>query len=98
MTKRIDCETLILSDLHLGTRDSKAEEATLFLRAHRCRKLILNGDIVDGWALKSGGKWRRSHTRFIRTVLAWAKHRPGRFNFLYWPISQLGCVRISSVC
>lgn len=29
----------------------------------------MNGDIVDGWALKSGGKWKDSHTKFIRTVL-----------------------------
>lgn len=69
MKETIHCETLILSDIHLGTRDSKAAEATEFLKAHRCRRLILNGDIVDGWALRSGGKWRDSHTKFIRTVL-----------------------------
>ncbi len=69
MKPKIDCESLILSDIHLGTRDSKAEQATEFLKAHRCRRLILNGDIVDGWALKNGGRWLDSHTKFVRTVL-----------------------------
>ena len=61
--------SVILSDVHLGTKDSKADEAVRFLKYLRCERLILNGDIVDGWALKSGGKWKDSHTRFVRTVL-----------------------------
>ena len=61
--------SIFLSDVHLGTRDSKAEEAIAFLKATRCKKLILNGDIVDGWALKGGGKWLPHHTKFVRTVL-----------------------------
>lgn len=62
-------ETVILSDLHLGTPDAKAVEATMFLEGLRCRRLILNGDIIDGWALSRGGKWLDGHTRFIHTVL-----------------------------
>ena len=31
--------------------------------------LILNGDIIDGWHLKRGGKWKKKHTRFFRVVL-----------------------------
>lgn len=61
--------SIFISDLHLGTRDSKADEVIEFLKATRCRKLILNGDIVDGWALRNGGRWLPSHTRFVRTVL-----------------------------
>lgn len=61
--------SIFISDLHLGTRDSKAEEAIEFLKATRCKKLILNGDIVDGWALRNGGKWLSTHTKFVRTVL-----------------------------
>lgn len=67
--KSHDFQTVILSDVHLGTRDSKAEEAIAFLKATTCRKLILNGDIVDGWALRSGGRWLPAHTKFVRTVL-----------------------------
>ena len=67
--KKYDYHTIFISDLHLGTRDSKAKEVIEFLKATRCQKLILNGDIVDGWALKSGGKWLPEHTKFVRTVL-----------------------------
>lgn len=67
--KQHDYHTIFLSDLHLGTRDCKADEVIAFLKATTCRKLVLNGDIVDGWALRSGGKWLPAHTKFVRTVL-----------------------------
>lgn len=59
----------ILSDVHLGTPHSKADEATHFLKHVRCERLILNGDIIDGWRLRRDGQWTKSHTRFIRRVL-----------------------------
>lgn len=61
--------TVILSDVHLGTRNSKATEAAAFLKSLRCERLILNGDIVDGWALRRGGPWLDTHTKFVRAVL-----------------------------
>ncbi len=67
--KNNEFRSIILSDIHLGTRDSKAEEIVRLLKATRCEKLILNGDIVDGWALNSGGKWQDTHTKLVRTVL-----------------------------
>lgn len=62
-------KTIILSDVHLGTSDSKAKELSRFLKAHTCQTLILNGDIIDGWQLRKGGKWKKKHTRFFRVVL-----------------------------
>ncbi len=61
--------TVILSDVHLGTPDCKVEEVNHFLRHVRCEKLILNGDIIDGWQLRRSGHWTKAHTRFIRIVL-----------------------------
>ncbi|MBX3735895.1 MAG: UDP-2,3-diacylglucosamine diphosphatase [Candidatus Didemnitutus sp.] len=61
--------TAILSDVHLGTPHSKADEATHFLKHVRCDRLILNGDIIDGWRLARDGRWTKAHTRFIRRVL-----------------------------
>ena len=61
--------TAILSDVHLGTPHSKADEATHFLKHVRCERLILNGDIIDGWRLTRDGRWTKSHTRFIRRIL-----------------------------
>lgn len=65
----LECETLFLSDIHLGTADSKATEATELLKHIRCKKIVLVGDIIDTWALKRGGVWKNRHTRFIRTLL-----------------------------
>ena len=59
----------MISDVHLGTSGSKAKELTNFLKQFSCDKLILNGDIIDGWQLKKYGSWKRKHTRFFKTVL-----------------------------
>lgn len=61
--------TVVVSDLHLGIRDSKAKEVVRFLRAIRCETLILNGDIIDGWQLKRSGKWKKRHSRFFKHML-----------------------------
>lgn len=61
--------TVFVSDIHLGTEDSKVAEVLDFLKQVRCRRLVLNGDIIDGWALKRGSKWKKRHSRFIRKVL-----------------------------
>jgi UDP-2,3-diacylglucosamine pyrophosphatase LpxH len=68
MTK-LNVRTVIISDVHLGTAESKAAEVNHFLRHVSCEKLILNGDIIDGWQLQRGGSWAKPHTRFIRIVL-----------------------------
>jgi len=67
--KKLRVRTVVLSDVHLGTTDCKAAEVNHFLRNVRCEKLILNGDIIDGWQLQRGGQWTKAHTRFIRIVL-----------------------------
>jgi len=72
---KLRCRTVILSDLHLGTPDSKVAEVNHFLRNVRCAKLILNGDIIDGWQLSRRGRWNKGHTRFIRIVLKMLEKR-----------------------
>lgn len=66
---KLHVRTVIISDLHLGTSDAKVQEVNHFLRSVRCDKLILNGDIIDGWQLRRGGHWTKAHTRFVRIVL-----------------------------
>ncbi len=66
---KFSCRTVFLSDIHLGTPNSKANEVVDFLKHIRCEKLVLNGDIIDGWALRRGGKWSARHSRVIRKVL-----------------------------
>jgi len=62
-------KAIIVSDLHLGTKDSKAKEFIEFLDSHPTDLLILNGDIIDGWALNRGAKWKKKHTNAISKIL-----------------------------
>ena len=69
MKTLLHVRTVIMSDVHLGTADCKIEEVNHFLRHIRCARLILNGDIIDGWQLTRSGQWTKAHTRFVRIVL-----------------------------
>lgn len=62
-------KTIILSDIHLGIRNSRVKEVVEFLSAHKCDTLILNGDIIDGWQLKKSGEWKKKHTSFFRIIM-----------------------------
>ncbi|MEZ0483042.1 UDP-2,3-diacylglucosamine diphosphatase [Fibrella aquatica] len=74
--------TIVLSDLHLGTAGSKAREATDFLKYHSCQKLILNGDIIDGWQLRQQGVWKKKHTAFFKVVLKQIVHHDTKVIYL----------------
>jgi len=69
MLKNNHYKTIVISDVHLGTKSSKAKELVRFLKSNTCDKLILNGDIIDGWRLKKSGKWKKKHTRFLKVIL-----------------------------
>lgn len=64
--------TLVLSDIHIGSEFSKIGEVTDFLKSVNCDKLILNGDIIDGWQLQKSGKNVRNkkHTEFLKVIMA----------------------------
>lgn len=80
--KNLQVRTVIISDVHLGTPDCKIEEVNHFLRRVRCEKLILNGDIIDGWQLQRTGRWTKAHTRFIRIVLKKLEKRDTQIVYL----------------
>jgi UDP-2,3-diacylglucosamine pyrophosphatase LpxH len=62
-------KTIVVSDLHLGIKSSKAKEVIKFLKHNTCETLILNGDIIDGWQLRRSGKWKKRHTKFFKLIL-----------------------------
>lgn len=68
---RIYYPTVVLSDIHLGTSFSKTAEAAEFLKSINCDRLILNGDIIDGWHLKKKSLkiWKGKHTLFFRVIM-----------------------------
>lgn len=58
-----------ISDIHLGTRGSKAEALLQFLREHEFETLYVVGDFIDVWALRRGIYWPQSHNDVIQKIL-----------------------------
>jgi len=69
MKKISHYKTIVISDVHLGTKNSKAKELSKFLKYYTCDKLILNGDIIDGWRLQKSGKWEKAHTNLLKLLI-----------------------------
>jgi len=66
--------TICISDVHLGTKDCKAEQLNNFLKNNSCETLYLIGDIIDAWKIQQNRwKWKQSHTNVIRRILGHAK-------------------------
>jgi UDP-2,3-diacylglucosamine pyrophosphatase LpxH len=72
MQNKLHHKTIVLSDLHLGSKWSKASELLDFLKKNSCDTLILCGDIIDGWSILRGSniKWRRIHTNVMKYILS----------------------------
>lgn len=67
-------KTICISDLHLGTKDTKADLLNNFLKHHYCDNLYLVGDIIDGWKIQQNKwRWKQSHTNVIRRILGYSK-------------------------
>jgi len=69
--ERILYRTVVLSDIHMGSKYSKTEEVCDFLSSVDCNRLILNGDTIDGWQLqrRDYDTWGPVHSRFFRIIL-----------------------------
>lgn len=65
--------TIWLSDIHLGTAGCQAEYLLDFLKHHDSEKLYLVGDIIDGWQLRRGWYWPRSHNDVVQKILRKAR-------------------------
>jgi len=62
-----------ISDVHLGTPNSRAALLLDFLRASESDFLYLVGDIVDGWQLKQRWYWPQSHNDVVQKILRKAR-------------------------
>ncbi len=62
-----------ISDLHLGTRDSRTDYLLDFLSRHTADTLYLVGDIFDGWALQRSWYWDEHHDAVVNTILSIAQ-------------------------
>ena len=66
-------KTLFISDVHLGTRGSQAEELLEFLKHYDSDEIYLVGDIIDGWRLKASWHWPASHNVVVQKLLRKAR-------------------------
>lgn len=66
--------SIFISDVHLGTKDCKAEQLNNFLKHNTCDTLYMVGDIIDAWKIQQNKwRWKQSHTNVVRRVLGHAK-------------------------
>jgi len=66
-------KSIFISDLHLGTKQAKAEQLLEFIKETKAQNLYLVGDIIDGWAIKQKFRWKQSHSDVIQKVLRAAR-------------------------
>lgn len=62
-----------ISDVHLGTRGSRAADLLEFLKETEFETLYLVGDLVDVWALRRGIFWPQEHNDVIQKILRKAR-------------------------
>jgi UDP-2,3-diacylglucosamine pyrophosphatase LpxH len=74
MTTTTGYKVVIMSDLHLGMKDSSPKKILEFLNSIHTDLLILNGDIVDIDAMKRGSKWKNKHTKVVMKILDMSRH------------------------
>ena len=66
-------KTIVMSDLHLGARQSQTDKILKFLSENESDLLILNGDIIDGWAMKKNIKWNKKNNKIVKSILKKSK-------------------------
>jgi UDP-2,3-diacylglucosamine pyrophosphatase LpxH len=66
-------QSIFISDVHLGTRFSKAKQLLNFLKHNDSDNLILVGDIIDGWTIKRKFIWPQTHSDVIQKILKKAR-------------------------
>ena len=65
--------TLVISDIHIGSKGCNTEAITMLLKTETFDRLILVGDIIDGWLFTKYKKFSQDHTNLIRKFLKISK-------------------------
>ena len=71
--QRSHFRSIFISDVHLGTRDCRADYLLDFLRHTRCERLYLVGDIIDLEALARAPYWPELHGQVLAELLDMAR-------------------------
>lgn len=70
MSKR-HVDTVIISDVHLGTYGCHATELLNYLKSIKPGRIILNGDIIDIWQFRKRF-WPKSHMKVVKQIISFA--------------------------
>lgn len=70
MSTKNHYRTVWLSDIHLGSKDCKAEYLLDFLEHNKIDTLFLVGDIVDLWAMSKQFRWPPLHNKLFHKLLS----------------------------
>jgi UDP-2,3-diacylglucosamine pyrophosphatase LpxH len=68
-------KTLVISDVHIGSKGCQAEKVLDLLKDETYQRYILVGDIIDGWLFKRYKKFSYDQTKVIRQLLKLSKNR-----------------------
>ena len=71
MKRKVDL--VILSDVHLGTYGSRADQLKLYLKSIKPKTLVLNGDFIDIWQFRKS-YFPKSHLKVIKLIMEFAKN------------------------
>ncbi len=72
--ERLDrVRSVFISDVHLGSKDSRAAELLQFLASVEVDNLFLVGDIIDFQSLRKSFYWPQQHNDVVRAILGKAR-------------------------
>ncbi|MBI1386715.1 MAG: UDP-2,3-diacylglucosamine diphosphatase [Rhizobiales bacterium] len=65
---------MFISDIHLGTKNCRAEELLGFLRTVEAETIFLVGDVVDFWQIRRQPYWPQTHNDVVQVLLKRARN------------------------
>jgi len=68
-------KTLVLSDLHIGSKGCNSEGILKLLKEEKADRYILVGDIIDGWLFMKYKSFEYQQTKVIRKLLKLSKDK-----------------------
>ena len=94
-------KTLVMSDLHIGSKGCNTKAIINLLKTVEYDRLILVGDIIDGWLFQRYKKFSMDHNKVIRKLfkiskekeIIWISGNHDEFLRKYTPM-QLGNIKI----
>jgi len=94
--------TLFVSDVHLGSRNTRAPEFLAFLESVQPERIYIVGDFIDGWRLKRRWRWHAVYIRILQRLVELASqgtlvhYAPGNHDeFLRDYLHDFGLIKVA---